>query len=133
MDWAGGGGQGVLKGIMWLVTMASLLIFQLVWELLWTGEPANKTWELYQEEATICDSFFLGQKVYQVDKFISMCAQYRDNALSHRVVYEWTEMFKKGCTRDQCRALGSSNHSHNHTEWRKSYGNDSPKQKSDDQ
>jgi hypothetical protein len=27
-----------------------------------------------------------------------MCAQYGDNALSCRVVYEWTEMFKDGFT-----------------------------------
>jgi hypothetical protein len=27
-----------------------------------------------------------------------MCAQYRDNGLSHKVVYEWIEMFKNGCT-----------------------------------
>jgi hypothetical protein len=26
-----------------------------------------------------------------------MCAQYGDNALSRRVVYEWIEMFKNGC------------------------------------
>jgi hypothetical protein len=27
-----------------------------------------------------------------------MCAPYGNNALSRRVVYEWTEMFKNGCT-----------------------------------
>jgi hypothetical protein len=25
-----------------------------------------------------------------------MCAQYGDNALSHKVVYEWIEIFKNG-------------------------------------
>jgi hypothetical protein len=29
---------------------------------------------------------------------LRMCAQYGDNVLSHRIVYEWTEMFKKGRT-----------------------------------
>jgi hypothetical protein len=27
-----------------------------------------------------------------------LCAQYGDNAISHRVVYQWTEMFKNGRT-----------------------------------
>jgi hypothetical protein len=27
-----------------------------------------------------------------------MCAQYGDNARSHRIVYEWIEMFKNGRT-----------------------------------
>jgi transposase len=35
----------------------------------------------------------LGGQIHQ-----RMCAQYGDNALSPRVVYEWIEMFKKGCT-----------------------------------
>jgi hypothetical protein len=28
-----------------------------------------------------------------------MCARYRDNTLTCRVVYEWTEMFQNGRTR----------------------------------
>jgi hypothetical protein len=27
-----------------------------------------------------------------------MCTQYRDNGLTLRIVYEWIEMFKNGCT-----------------------------------
>jgi hypothetical protein len=34
-----------------------------------------------------------------MDKFISACMlSMEDNALSRRVVYEWIEMFKNGCT-----------------------------------
>jgi hypothetical protein len=41
---------------------------------------------------------FLRQKIYHMGKFISaMCDQYGGNALSHRVVDEWIEMFKNGC------------------------------------
>jgi hypothetical protein len=55
---------------MQLVGKASLLTFQLVRELLQSGEHGSETtWELRQAGATICDTFF----VYQVDKFISAC------------------------------------------------------------
>jgi hypothetical protein len=37
-----------------------------------------------------------------------MCAQYRNNALSCRVVYDWVEMFKNGSTSmNDAESLGS--------------------------
>jgi hypothetical protein len=46
----------------------------------------------------ICNIFFCGQKVYQVDKHITSSVLSMGTMLSCRVVYEWTEMFKNGHT-----------------------------------
>jgi hypothetical protein len=49
--------------------------------------------------ATIYDRLFCEQKVYQVDNFITACAlSMGDNAVTHRVLYVWIEMFKNGRT-----------------------------------
>jgi hypothetical protein len=68
--------------------------------LLQSGEHGSETWELHQGGATICDPFFVGRNVpgRQISQHI--CAQYGDNALSRKVVYEWIEMFKNGCMAD---------------------------------
>jgi hypothetical protein len=44
----------------------------------------------------ICDNIFCGQKVYQVNRFISACVLSMGTVLSvsRRVVNEWTEMLK---------------------------------------
>jgi hypothetical protein len=61
-----------------------------------------------------------------------MWAQYWDNALSHRIVYEWTEIFKNGhrsvtdAERSGCPTTAKLQR------MKKELGNDSSKQKSDD-
>jgi hypothetical protein len=44
-----------------------------VWALLWSDEHGGETWELNQRGTMILDKLFCGQKVYQVNKFISAC------------------------------------------------------------
>jgi hypothetical protein len=39
---------------------------------------------------------FCGQKVHQVDIFISACVLSMETMLSRRVMYEWIEIFKNG-------------------------------------
>jgi hypothetical protein len=59
--------------------------------LLQSSEHGSETWKCTKE-----DMFFCGQKVYQVDKFISAYALSMGKVLSRRVMYEWIEMFRNG-------------------------------------
>jgi hypothetical protein len=66
--------------------------------LLRSGEHGSENSELHQGGATICDSLLWAEGVPGGQIHQRMCAQYGDNALSRRVVYEWIEMFKNGRT-----------------------------------
>jgi hypothetical protein len=57
----------------------------------WIG---RETSELHQGGATICDTFLWSEGIPGEQIHQGTCAQYGDNAVSHRVVYEWIEMFK---------------------------------------
>jgi len=47
-----------------------------------------------EQRSVIC--FLCVEGVLQAQIRLHMCAQYGDKVLSHRIVYEWIEMFKNG-------------------------------------
>jgi hypothetical protein len=108
-----------IVGCHMTVGKANLSNLQLVWELLRSGEHGSETWELHQGGATISDTFLWAEGVPGGQVHQHMCAQYGDNALSRRVVYEWIEMFKNGCTSVTVRSARDIRPQPNRTEWRK--------------
>jgi hypothetical protein len=76
-----------------------LLTLQLVWELLWSDEHGSKTWELHQDGAVICDTFFFVGRRYTrwTDSSAHVFSVWGQCSLSRRAVSEWIEMFKNGC------------------------------------
>jgi hypothetical protein len=65
--------------------------------LLRSGERGIETSELHQG-AMICDTFLWVEDVPGGQVHQRMCAQYGDNVLARRVLYECTDMFKNDRT-----------------------------------
>ena len=51
-----------------------------------------------KEEQRSVIRFLWEEGVLGAQIHLRMCAQYGDKVLSHRIVYEWIEMFENGCT-----------------------------------
>jgi hypothetical protein len=64
--------------------------------LLRSGEHGSETWECTKEEQRSVIGFLWAEGVPGGQIHQRMCAQYGDNALSRRVVYERIKMFKNG-------------------------------------
>jgi len=59
---------------------------------------AGKLINCTKEEQRSVIRFFWAEGVPGTKIHLCMCAQYGDKVLSHRIVYEWIEMFENGHT-----------------------------------
>jgi hypothetical protein len=65
------------------------------------GEDGCETYNLHQRGTAFCYTLFFflwAEGIQGAQIHLRICAQYGDEVLFRRIVYEWIEIFEDGCT-----------------------------------